>query len=139
LQRPLPCKDLSGGFRWSLEIRILCSLSTRLWFVQNWNTQVACETSCMLFVFTEWNACRSGLFGMPCVFWVERTCMICHHMKAGAPFCILTPLRSIACVMFIDVLSRRVNSPNLLSVLDLITHRVRYDSLMRSLVFLISV
>jgi hypothetical protein len=40
--------------------------------------------------------------------------MICHHMKR----------RSIACVMFIfDVLSGRVNSPNLLFVLDLITPR----------------
>jgi hypothetical protein len=35
-----------------------------------------------------------------------------------------TKRRSIACVMFIfDVLSGRVNSPNLLSVLDLITPR----------------
>jgi hypothetical protein len=36
----------------------------------------------------------------------------------------LTKRRSIACVMFIfDVLSGRVNPPNLLSVLDLITPR----------------
>jgi hypothetical protein len=36
----------------------------------------------------------------------------------------VTKRRSIACVMFIfDVLSGRVNSPNLLSVLDLITSR----------------
>jgi hypothetical protein len=36
----------------------------------------------------------------------------------------LTERRSIACVMFIsDVLSGRVNSPNLLPVLDLITPR----------------
>jgi hypothetical protein len=38
----------------------------------------------------------------------------------------LTKRRSIACVMFIsDVLSGRVNSPNLLPVLDLITPRYR--------------
>jgi hypothetical protein len=44
-------------------------------------------------------------------------------MRTDAPEC-LTKRWSIACVMFIfDVLSERVNSPNLLSVLDLITPR----------------
>jgi hypothetical protein len=27
------------------------------------------------------------------VVWVGRTCMICHHMRTDAPFCILTPLQ----------------------------------------------
>jgi hypothetical protein len=81
----------------------------------------------MIFVLTEWNACKGGLFDMLRVVWVGHTCIICHPMRTDAPFCILTPLqkrRSIACVMFIfDVQSGRVNSPNLLSVLDLITPR----------------
>jgi hypothetical protein len=51
--------------------------------------------------------------------------MIGHHMKTDAPFCILTPLQKgdRLLVMFFDVLSWRVNSPSLLSVLDLITPR----------------
>jgi hypothetical protein len=47
----------------------------------------------MMFVWTEWNTCRGGLFDMLYVVWVGRTCMICHHMRTEAPFCILTPLR----------------------------------------------
>jgi hypothetical protein len=66
--------------------------STRLWFVQNRNTQVACVRFKM-FVLTEWNTCRDGLFGMLCVVWVGRKCMICHHMRTDASYCILTPLR----------------------------------------------
>jgi hypothetical protein len=43
--------------RLSLEFRDPYTLksSTRLWFVQNWNTQVACGTRFMMFVLTEWN------------------------------------------------------------------------------------
>jgi hypothetical protein len=45
----------------------------------------------------------------------EDRCALLHRVT-------LTKRRPIACVMFIfDVLSGRVNSPNLLSVLDLIT------------------
>jgi hypothetical protein len=79
--------DLSGDLRWSLEILIIYSLSTCVWFVQNWNMQVACGTRSMMFVLTERNACKGSLFDMLCVVSVEQTCMICHH----APFCILTP------------------------------------------------
>jgi hypothetical protein len=113
----------------------------------------------MMFVLTEWNECKGGLFDMLCVAWVGRTCMTCHYMRIDVSFCILAALDKIAYVMFIfDVLSGRVNSPNLLSVLDLITpryphrgteflridfHRTNYgihgDSLMRSLVCLVSV
>jgi hypothetical protein len=64
-----------------------------------------------------------------CSCWQSRTrmSMICHHMRTDVPFCILTPswkdfLLKIGCVMFIfDVLSARVNSSKLLSVLDLNT------------------
>jgi hypothetical protein len=41
----------------------------------------------------RWNACRGGFFDMLCVVWGGRTCMICHHMRTDAPFCILTPLQ----------------------------------------------
>jgi hypothetical protein len=44
-------------------------------------------------VLTDWNACRSGFFDMLCGVWVGRTCMICHHMRTDALFCILTPLQ----------------------------------------------
>jgi hypothetical protein len=78
----------------------------------------------MMFVLTEWNACKGGLFDMLCVVWVG------HDLPPYEDGCALLHLdtlakrRSIACVIFIfDVLSERMNSPNLLSVLDLITAR----------------
>jgi hypothetical protein len=78
-------------------------------------------------VLTEWNACKGGLFDMLCVVW-GWTDM--HYLPPYEDRCALLHLdalakrRSIASVMFnFDVLSGRVNSPNLLSVLDLITPR----------------
>jgi hypothetical protein len=64
--------DLSGDFRWNLEIHILWSFSTRLWFFQNWNTQVACGSRSMTFVLTRcWQGvdkvltrCWQGLCGL---------------------------------------------------------------------------
>jgi predicted DNA-binding ribbon-helix-helix protein len=54
---------------------------------------------------------------MLCVVWVGQICALLHLDT-------LAKRRSIACVMFIfDVLSGRLNSSNLLSVLDLITPR----------------
>jgi hypothetical protein len=55
---------------------------------------------------------------MVCVVWVGRIFTICHRMSIGVLFC--------ACIMFIlDILSGRMNSPNLLSALDLNTPRYR--------------
>jgi hypothetical protein len=59
--------------RLSLEFRDPYTLSTCLWFVQNWNTQVACGTRSMMFVLTEWNASKGGLIDMLCVVWVGQT------------------------------------------------------------------
>jgi hypothetical protein len=47
----------------------------------------------MMFVLTEWNACRGGLFDMLCVVQVGQACMICHHIKTDAPFC--TPYETV--------------------------------------------
>jgi hypothetical protein len=66
-----------------LEFRDLYTLKS-LWFVQNWNTKVACETLSMMFVMTEWNACKCGLLEMLCVVWFGQTCMICHRMRTDA-------------------------------------------------------
>jgi hypothetical protein len=81
----------------------------------------------MMFVLTARNACRSGLFDILSVVWVGRTYMIWPPYKDRCALLhldTLTKRRSIACVRFIfDVLSGRVNSPSLLSVLALITPR----------------
>jgi hypothetical protein len=52
-----------------------------------------CGTRSMMFVLTEWNACKGGLFDMLGVVWVGQTYMICHRMRTDASFCILTPLQ----------------------------------------------
>jgi hypothetical protein len=54
--------------------------------------------------------------------------MIYHLISIDVLFCALTLVkrRSIACIMFIfDILSGRMNSPNLLSALDLNTPQYR--------------
>jgi hypothetical protein len=107
-------QDLSGDFRWSVEI-FLKSLYTSLGHPKLEYERCSCS---MMFVLTDWNACKGGLFYMLCVVWVGQTCMICHRMRTDAPFCILTPLQKGD-----QLLSGRVNSPNLLSVFDLITPR----------------
>jgi hypothetical protein len=56
-------------------------------------------------VLTEWNACRCGLFDMLCMVWVGRTCMISHHMRTDAPFCILKPLRKSGRLLVICLIS----------------------------------
>jgi hypothetical protein len=77
----------------------------------------------MMFVLTEWNACKGGLFDMLCVVWVGQTCMIYQRIKPDALFCILTPLqkgdRSLVCCLF----SMFWVGEWELSVLDLITPR----------------
>jgi hypothetical protein len=60
------------------------------------STQVACGTRFMMFVLTEWNACKGGLFDMLCVVWVGWTCMICHRLKTDAPYC--NRLKTIDCL-----------------------------------------
>jgi hypothetical protein len=80
----------------------------------------------MMFVLTEWNACRRFIrYALRGLGWTDM-----HDLPPYEDGCallhlkILTKRRSIACVMFIfDVLKGRVNSPNLLSVFDLITPR----------------
>jgi hypothetical protein len=71
---------------------------------------------------TEWNACIGDLFALRGLGWTDM-----HDLPPNEDRCALLHLDtlakrgSIACVMFIfDVLSRRVNSLNLLSILNLI-------------------
>jgi hypothetical protein len=67
----------------------------------------------------EWNECKGGLFDMLCVPPYEDRCALLHLET-------LAKRRSIACVMFIfNVLSGRVNSPNLLSVLNFLAPQYR--------------
>jgi hypothetical protein len=47
----------------------------------------------LMLVLAEWNACKGGLFDRLCMVWVGQTCMICHHMRTDAPFCILAPVQ----------------------------------------------
>jgi hypothetical protein len=75
----------------------------------------------MTCMWTRLNVCRGGLYDMHCVGWVGRILMIYHRTTDT-----LVKRRSIACIMFIfDILSGRMNSPNLLSALDLNTPRYR--------------
>jgi hypothetical protein len=77
----------------------------------------------MTCVWTKLNVCREGLSDMLCEVWVGRKFTICHRMSIDFTF---VKRHSIACIMFIfDVLSGWMNSPNLLSALDLNTSRYR--------------
>jgi hypothetical protein len=136
-----------------LKIFILLSLSTCLWFVRNWNTQVAWWNQ-----FYDTRA-KGGLFDLLCVVWVGHTCMIYHRMRTDEPFCILTPLQKgdwllvwcfthQTCCPF-SIWSHRNSRLAVTSFCVLISIerstdvmnqcRVRCARLMRSLVFLISV
>jgi hypothetical protein len=150
--------------RLSLEFRDPYTLKSLYTSLVRPKLEVACGIRSMMFVLTEWNACKGALFDMLCV---GQTCMICHHMRTDAPFCILTPPppgeKAIDCLCYVyfrcseweSELTKlvvrshhdiRLAIPSfcvLISVertMEFMNQfRVRCDTLMRSLVCLISV
>jgi hypothetical protein len=77
-------------------------------------------THSMMCVWTKLNVCREGLYDMFCLVWVGRIFTIFHCMSIDVLFCAFTSVRSIACIVFIfNILGGSLNSPNLLSALDL--------------------
>jgi hypothetical protein len=112
----------------SSEFHTLWSHSTRPWFVRSWNTSAVYGTHSMTCMWTRLNVCSGSLYHMQSWFGLDGYLWFTtyEHRCALLRLDTLVKRRSIACIMFIfEILSGRMNSPNLLSALDLNTPRYR--------------